>query len=401
MIKKLIISSSLFLVLFAACKENYTSKAYLKTILEKLSTIESASYFSTVENWNPGDTAASFVVTEFVKEYNNPADTTIGAKFVNLDSLTKTKAAFCYDGQMKAVFYNDEKEIIIDSFIVRPLPFRPLNPPFYNYVTSIVNYSLTTQDSISLEMEEHKDYVFVRLAINENEQVEFFGKAFHMPPSPYNDGDNTSIYELWIDKKTDLPYKVRREMSHNISVITCRDTEFNKLDITNFNASDYFPSDYEIRPYGYRQDNNKKSALLNKEAPTWTLQTADNQSISLSDLKSKVLMIQFTSVSCGPCRASIPFLRELQKVYKESDFDFVAIESTSNDTHALKSYMKRNQFNYKFLLSTKEVLKDYSVSSYPVFFILDENRIVKDVINGYGKGTTDNEIRTIINELIK
>lgn len=399
--KKKIIALSFFVVLFASCKENYTTKDYLKTVLDKLNRIESASHYSVGENWNPGDTAASFTQSYFVKEYRNPSDTTIGSKFVTLDTLTKRRAEFCYDGQMRAIFYNDDKGIIIDSFKVRPLPFRPLTPPFYNYVTSIIKYALTTNDSISLEMQEKGNDIFVRLTINENEQVEFFGKAYHIPPSPYDFGDNTSIYEIWISKKSDLPYKVRREMSHNISIETCLYPEFNKLDINSFKASDYFPKDYEIRQYGYRLDDQKSNILLNKKASNWTLQSANNQSISLSDFTSKVLMIQFTSVSCGPCRASIQFLKELQKEYAVTDFDFVAIESTSNNLNALRNYMNRNQFNYKFLLANKEVLADYSIRSYPVFLILDKNRMIKEIINGYGAGTTDNKIRTVINRLIE
>jgi len=399
--KNLIIYSILLIILLSACKENYTSKDYLNTVVEKLNKVESASYFSTIENWNPGDTTASFVSTSFVKEYNNPSDTTIGAKFVLLDTLTKTKADFCYDGQMRALFNNDEKEIVIDNFTARPLPFRPITPPFYNHVTNILEYALTTQDSISLEIKDQKDDVFVRLTINEDEQVEFFGKPYHMPPSPYNYGENSSIYELWIDKKTDLPYKVRRAMFHNISVSSVSNSEFNKLDIKDFIASDYFPKDYEIRQYRQNRRKRQPNKLIGKKAPNWTLQTAEGQNMSLTDLKSKVIMLQFTSVSCGPCRASIPFLKELQNEYKKTDFDFVAIESSSNSTNSLSTYMKRNRFNYKFLLSNKQVRKDYSIRSFPVFFILDENRIVKEVMYGYGKGTTDNKIRTIINKLIE
>lgn len=401
MIKKLIISLAVLIVLLSASREKSTSKDYLKNVLEKLNKIESASYISEREQWFPGDTAASRIFHQFIQEYKNPSDTTIGAKYVMLDSLTKTNAEFCYDGQMRAVFYRDEKEIIIDSFTVRPLPFRPLNPPFYNYTASIINYALHTKDSISLEIQELKNDIFVRLTINEAEQVEFFGKAFHMPPSPYDFGENTSIYEIWIDKKSDLPYKRRREMSHDISVEICQNAEFNQLNINNFKASDYFPADYKLIPYGTNKNNHKNKAFLNKKAPDWTLQSADKRPVSLSDFKSKVLMIQFTSVTCGPCKASIPFLKELQKEYKESDFEFVAIESSSNNTNVLKTYMDRNRFNYQFLLSDKQVIKDYSISSYPVFYILDQNRIIKEVIKGYGAGNTDNQIRTVINQLLK
>jgi len=301
---------------------------------------------------------------------------------------------------MRATFYDEEKVIVIDSFRVRSLPFRPVGAPFYNYVTSIINYAITTGDSIALEMEEREGDVFVRLTIHEDEQVEFFGKAFHMPPSPYTYGDNTSIYELWIDKKTDLPYRVRREMSHDISVSTSLDPEFNKLDIKDFRAADFLPPDYEIRQYGYKTTDENKSALLNQKAPEWTLQSADDTTVSLADLTSRVVLVQFTSVSCGPCRASIPFLKEINKEFGKDDFALVAIECTSKNLNALRSYMNRNQFDYTFLQADKEVLKNYSIGSYPVFFFLDQERVIREILKGYSEVATDESIRAAINNLL-
>ncbi|NOR87157.1 MAG: redoxin family protein, partial [Bacteroidales bacterium] len=127
---------------------------------------------------------------------------------------------------------------------------------------------------------------------------------------------------------------------------------------------------------------------------------ADNNSIALRNLKSKVILLQFTSVSCGPCKASIPFLQQLKSEYDLEDFDFVAIETHTKNSNVLKSYQHRNSFDYKFLMSNKETNKHYQVQVVPVFFILDENRIIRNVIHGYGKGTTDKEIRDAINSLI-
>ena len=401
MIRKQIIATGLIMLLLTSCGKDYTSKEYLNRVLHNLSLVETASYHDIGESWSPGDTAASFVFTNFVREYRNPSDTAIGSAFVILDSLTGTKASFCYDGHMRATIYEEEKGIVIDSFRVRPLPFRPLRAPFYNYVTSIINYALTTGDSILLEIKEQEKDVFMRLIIYEEEQVEFFGKAFHMPLSPYSYGDNISIYELWIDKETDLPYKVRREMSHDISVSTSLDPECNKLDIKDFRAEDFFPPDYEIRQYGYKRTDDGKSALLNAEASGFTLQSADNQTVSLADIPSRVVLVQFTSVSCGPCRASIPFLKELDKEYGKDDFALLAIECASKDLNALRTYMSRNQFDYTFLQADKEVLKNYSVGSYPEFFILDKDRTITEIIKGYAEGATDERIRFAINNLLK
>lgn len=396
---KVIIALSLTILLFSSCVENYTSTDYLKQVLKKLEKIESATYWVEEEAWNPGDTAATFVVKQYVESYRNPSDTTIGSSWAIFETEQKTHLEFAYDGKMRTLIYDDVKGMVIDSFNVRKLPFRPVSPPFFNYSENIIRYIIENNDSTFVEQKDLGEEIYVKLTIYEDRQVEFFGRAHYIPENPYT-FDPTSIYELWINKKSNLPQKVRREMSHNISVSSVSDFEFNKLRLENFVASDYFPKDYEIRQYGQKGKERQPNALIGKKAPDWTLQTADNQDISLSDLKGKVLMIQFTSVSCGPCKASIPFLKELSKEYKNTDFDFVAIECTSKNTNVLKSYMSRNDFDYKFSLSTKEVINAYSITSFPVFFILDENRKITNVLNGYAQEITDKEIRTLINDLI-
>lgn len=396
--KKLIIALALAIFLFNACTEKYNSSEYLQKVLNNLEKIESASYTLYGESWNPGDTVFAFSFTNYVESYRNLKDSTIGASWASFDNQDKRKLNSAYDGKMRTLIYDDLKGFVIDSFKVRKLPFRPLTPPFYYYTENIIQYIIENNDSTSLEQKDLGDEIYFKLTIYEDRQVEFFGKAHYIPKNPYT-FNPTSIYELWINKQTNLPYKVRREMSHDISVSSVSDYEFNKLKLENFTASDYFPKDYEIRQYG-QKGILQPNALIGEKAPDWTLQTADKLLISLTDLKSKVLMIQFTSVSCGPCKASIPFLKELTSIYNNKDFDFVAIECTSENDNVLKNYMNRNDFEYKFLLSTKELLKNYSIKSFPVFFILDENRVIKNVINGYGQDKTDKEIITLINDLI-
>ena len=388
------------LIMFIACSKPKDNKAYLRTVLNNLDKVKSATYFRTREGFAPGDTAASAHMDHFVKEYNNPLDTTIGASYVSLLQKDTTQTTFCYDGKMRAVVYEEDKTIVIDSFNVRKLPFRPLPPPFFNHTKNIIKYALETKDSISIEIEEKKEAVYCCLTIFEDQQVEFFGKAYYMEKNPYDFGETTSKYEIWIDKSTDLPFKFRRVMSHDISTETVCNVNLNKLKIEDFKASNYFMPDFAIAAFRSGNKHEKINDLIGKKAPDWVLQNASDSSISLIDLKSKVVMIQFTSVSCGPCRASIPFLNQLTAAYKKEYFDFVAIECTANSMNAVKFYQTKNGINYKFLKSDKSVLKAYEISSYPAFFILDKDLIIRKVINGYGIGTTDTEIKDIIDKMI-
>lgn len=398
MIKKTLLAIALLSSVLTSCTKDYTSKDYLKKVLTNLESIETASFSVTSQAWNPGDTAAVYTVNEYVESYRNPQDTALGTSWAVFEDDGKTHLEFAYDGNMRTLIYDDVKGMVIDSFKVRKLPFRPVSPPFFNYVESILEYILTNKDSTSLELEDLSDEVYLKLTVYEEEQIEFFGKAHYMPKNPYT-YDPISVYELWIDKQTDLPKKVRREMCHSISAQTVNDYEFNNLDLSDFTASDYFPKDYEIRQYGEKKKKRNPNALIGKQAPDWTLINDSNQNCSLADFKGKVLMIQFTSIGCGPCKASIPFLKSLETTYSEDECNIVAIECSSKSTEGLKSYKTRNNFDYELLLSTKDVRENYSIRAFPVFFVLDENRKIIEVLNGYSKGKSDKKIKDVINRL--
>jgi thiol-disulfide isomerase/thioredoxin len=120
----------------------------------------------------------------------------------------------------------------------------------------------------------------------------------------------------------------------------------------------------------------------------------------LKGLKSKVLLIQFTGIGCGPCHASVLFLKQLVNDNKTKSFELVSIETWSKNTDGIKRYYTRNNLNYKYLISNAEISKDYQIRGVPAFYILDEKRVIRRIIYGYEKGTTDEEIRDLIAELI-
>jgi peroxiredoxin len=296
---------------------------------------------------------------------------------------------------------NERKEIAYDDFTFRRLPFRPVNPPFFNYIENIIRYTLQTKDSITYSLYDLGDYYHFRLMIHEDKQVEFFGAAHHMPDNPYIFGETTSVYEIWIDKNSDLPFKIRREMFHDISVGSIIDTELNTLKISEFDVHSYVPADYIVREYSEIAGKRKENTLTGNKAPEWSLYDINEDIVSLADLKSKVILLSFTGIGCGPCQASVPFLKQLSDQFHEDDLSVVAIESWVQNRQSHKNYVSRNNINYPFLNTNEEVLKDYQTGrAAPVFFVLDEQRVIRKVINGYSIESTGNEITNTILEIL-
>lgn len=400
--KNYIIYLLLLHIVMAGCKHTKNQNDYLNKVLDNLETIQTATYYLKGQPFQHGDTTALFTNYSYTKEYNNPADTTIGASFISLEPEDTTRLNSAYDGTLLATVFHEHNGIIIDDFTTRDLPFRPLSAPFFNYAKSIVRYVLTTTDSIDTEFSEIDNDYYLKLTIHEDNQIEFFGKAYRMPPSPYDFGDPTSIYEMWISKDNNLPYKIRREMSHDISLTYCSEIKIGTDKADNINVFDYFPSDYEVRKRERKDIKVRPTqSLSNQQAPQWTLTDMHEKTLSLSDIKSKVLLINFTGIGCGPCKASIPFLKELKNKYTTDDFELIAIESWVGRPNALKTYTQKNRINYTMLCADDEVLKDYKTDrAAPVFFILDEERVIRKVLDGYSKDITDEEISKVIQKIL-
>jgi thiol-disulfide isomerase/thioredoxin len=387
----LMLISGIAIVLFNNCRTKDNNIEYLQKVLNNLEQIKSATYYSTVSASMPGDTLEFKTYSRYTEEYFNPADTLTGSSFSETQQDRTHKTSWFYDGKAFTYLLWDEKMISIDSS-----PRRPLTP-FFNCTKSIIKYALDTKDSISTEIKDFGDSVKFSLFIP-HRVIEFQGKPVAYDDPNLSAKDEFSRYDIWINKSNNLPYRYRRNMSHGTSWQTCKNAEFNKKKIENFIVQQYFPKDFPVSVRGKQKT--EKVDLTGHVAPDWVLKDLNNNPISLNDLKSKVLMIQFSGIGCGPCHMSIPFLKKLVSEFDNKDFDFVSIETWSDNVEAMKRYQKNNGLNYKFLLSTEEVAKSYKVNGVPAFLILDKNRVIRKIIVGYDKETTDKEILDTIKELI-
>lgn len=194
-------------------------------------------------------------------------------------------------------------------------------------------------------------------------------------------------------------------MAHDINMEECINPVFNELSLDDFNLYSYIPEDYEVKkkqPYNAQKQKEKIYKIQNKPAPQWTLPDTEERPVSLQDIKSKVILLNFTGIGCGACQAAIPYLKELKSQYNTDDFELIAIESWSNRASARKNYAKNKELNYLFLGATEQVLKDYETGrAAPWFFLLDENRIIRKVFQGYSLERTGPEISEAIEELLK
>jgi len=387
------------LILASGCRKQYSEKEFLTEVSDKLGRIKSATYFSTATASAPGDTLKfSEPRTQYVKIFINPDDTLVGSGSLQFKGADTTVMTDYYDGIARGSVNFEERYVKIDSFINDPYPFRLVYYPFYTKINEIIKYTLTTEDSISTVFTDYGDSLHFGLKIY-NQHV-----YFHIRPivikNEYIPEDEISRFDIWFRKDDGMPYRMRSSWHHTTYFEECHGATFNNTRDTYFTATDYFPDGYEIVQLRRDQKPPETRTMTGITAPDWTLKDMDEKLVGLKDLKSKVVMIQFTGIGCGPCHMSLPFLRQLTGEFSEGDLSLVSIETWSNNIEGIRRYVKANDLTHLFLLSEDAVTKAYGVKSVPQFFILDDKRVIRKVISGYSKDVTDKEIRAAINALI-
>ncbi len=386
-------------ILFNFCQEHSGEKDFLKIVLGHLNNIKSASYYSTELSTLIEDTSIfSQSRTSFIKMMVNPSDTLVGARTAVYNENDTTKIMDFYDGKVWGTINRNDHFIKIDSFRNYPYPFRLVYYPLYIRIREIIKYSLTTKDSIQTDLTDYGDSARFSLRIF-NKHVYFSLKPMVIK-NEYIPEDEISRFDIWITKSDYLPYRLKSKWFHTTVIETSYNPKFNELYESDFVFTRYFPDGYKIIQVK-RKEKKQKTILEGRKGPAWELKDLSGEPVLFSDIQSKVLMLNFTGLGCGPCHHSLPFLKQLAKTYQNASFKLLSIETWTDDIERLKRYRDKNKLNYELLIADERIKKDYDIKSVPVFIILDGKRNIRNVIKGYEKGTTDKEILTAIDRLFK
>ena len=123
-----------------------------------------------------------------------------------------------------------------------------------------------------------------------------------------------------------------------------------------------------------------------KPAPDFTLKDVlQGKEYSLSQFKGKVVLINFFTFFCGPCRDEMPDLNKINNELKGKGFHTLGIALSSDPTQ-IRFLVKQLGIEYPVLIGTDKVSEDYgSISVVPTTVIVDKQGNVAQRIEGVRK----------------
>jgi len=113
-------------------------------------------------------------------------------------------------------------------------------------------------------------------------------------------------------------------------------------------------------------------------APDFNLTSLDGKPVTLTGYKDKVILLNFWATWCGPCRAEIPDLVELQNKYRDH-LQIIGLVVDDDDRDAIKKFVAEFAINYPVALATNDLRLRYGgIPALPTSFVLNaEGRVVQ------------------------
>jgi peroxiredoxin len=139
---------------------------------------------------------------------------------------------------------------------------------------------------------------------------------------------------------------------------------------------------------------NRADTALNQPAPDFKLKDIDGKTVSLSDFKGKILVIDFWATWCEPCRNSFPATKMVIEKYKDDpNVKFLFIDTRETDANyqgLVKKFLDDNQYTFYVVFDEKSddgkmnaTYKRFVMPGIPTKFFIDGSGVIKYKMIGY------------------
>ncbi|HLA95712.1 MAG TPA: TlpA disulfide reductase family protein, partial [Pyrinomonadaceae bacterium] len=107
-------------------------------------------------------------------------------------------------------------------------------------------------------------------------------------------------------------------------------------------------------------------------APDFSVKTVDGKTLSLADLKGKVIVLSFWFIGCPACIDLEPKLNNFKSKFSDND-QIVFLAMTADSAGDVRKYLSRERFDYIQAVEAKDALQSFTFAGYPKNIVIGKS----------------------------
>lgn len=154
---------------------------------------------------------------------------------------------------------------------------------------------------------------------------------------------------------------------------------------------------------GYYKEEQAMQKLNNAPSPTFNYENHKGGTTKLEDLRGKYIYIDVWATWCAPCRAEIPFLKQVEEKFHGKNIEFVSISvDTKKDYEKWKKFVTEKELGGIQLFAdndwNSDFVKAYGINGIPRFIFIDPKG---NIVNANADRPSSPALTTLLESLVK
>ncbi|RHW36055.1 TlpA family protein disulfide reductase [Neobacillus notoginsengisoli] len=133
--------------------------------------------------------------------------------------------------------------------------------------------------------------------------------------------------------------------------------------------------------FGFKLSNKTVVTTIGDDAFNFKLPDLNKKNVRLSDYKEQIVILNFFTTWCNPCKEEAP---ELEKFEKEFGKEYKLLIIDRGETpERVQKFIKKYKTTSTYLFDyNMKISKKYGVTGQPETFIIDRSGIIREHYNG-------------------
>ncbi len=130
---------------------------------------------------------------------------------------------------------------------------------------------------------------------------------------------------------------------------------------------------------------NSKNVDSSEKVYDFSLKNTTGETVTLSQYKGRVILVDFWGVWCPPCKKMIPVLAEFVNQCSDKGVVLLGVHSVSNfpGVEEIDFFAGEMGVNYPMLIGTPENEKQFDIKAFPTLIMIGSDGKIKHKFVGY------------------